>query len=82
MPFEKDENEIGALWAKTSAKGNEFMSGTINGVDVVCFKAKPSPSGKGPAWRVLKSQPREAGRFDSRREDTRTPPPDDDTTWG
>jgi uncharacterized protein (DUF736 family) len=95
MPFEKDENEIGALWAKTSAKGNEFMSGTINGVDVVCFKAKPSPSGKGPAWRVLKSQPRDGARFDARDEQRkvkraynatsgteRDMTRDDDTTWG
>jgi hypothetical protein len=59
MAFTKDENEIGALWSKTSGKGVEFMSGTIEGVgDVVCFKAKPSASGKGPAWRVLKSTPR------------------------
>jgi uncharacterized protein (DUF736 family) len=59
MPFEKDENELGALWAKTSGKGVEYLSGTIEGVgDVVCFAAKPTASGKGPTWRVLKSQPK------------------------
>ena len=63
MPFEKDENEIGALWAKTSAKGNEFMSGTIDGMDVVCFRNTKKTSEKQPDWRVLKSKPRES-RFE------------------
>jgi len=57
MPYEKDPNECGALWEKTSAKGVQFLSGVINGVDVVCFKAKPVE--RGPTWRVLKSQPRD-----------------------
>ena len=57
MPYEKDPNEIGAIWEKTSAKGTEFLSGVINGVDIVCFRAKPTE--RGPQWRVLKSQPRD-----------------------
>lgn len=57
MAYEKDEHEIGALWLKQSAKGTEYLSGEINGVKVVCFRAKPTE--KGPSWRVLKSQPRE-----------------------
>jgi len=56
MAFEKNPDELGALWAKTGAKG-DYMTGTIGGVNVVCFPAKPSE--KGPAWRVLKSKPRE-----------------------
>jgi uncharacterized protein (DUF736 family) len=76
MHYEKDPNEIGALWAKTSGKGVEFLSGTIDGVDVVCFKAKPTTSGKGPTWRVLKSQPREETRAPERA--TREPGEDDD----
>lgn len=56
MAFEKNPDELGALWLKTGSRG-EYMTGTINGVKVVCFAAKPSE--KGPAWRVLKSKPRE-----------------------
>jgi hypothetical protein len=58
MPYEKDENEIGSLWAKTSAKGHEFLSGEINGVKVVAFKIRDG-GGQRPTWRVLKSTPRE-----------------------
>ena len=59
MAFEKDPNEIGALWIKTNARG-EFLSGKIDGIgDVVCFPvSKPGP--KSPAWRILKSQPKPA----------------------
>ncbi len=56
MPFEKDENEIGALWVRSGAKG-EFLSGTVNGQDVICFRTKSS-NPKAPAWRVMKSQPK------------------------
>ena len=54
----KDPNEIGALWLKSGSKG-EYMTGTINGVAVVCFRNK-SDNEKAPQWRVLKSQPRDA----------------------
>jgi hypothetical protein len=54
MPFEKNPDEIGALWAKNGAKG-PYLTGEINGVKVVCFAAKPTE--KGPAWRVMKSKP-------------------------
>jgi hypothetical protein len=61
MAFEKDPNEIGALWSKSGAKG-EYLTGTIDmgdgPVKVVCFAVKKS-SDKSPAWRVLKSVPRE-----------------------
>ena len=57
MPFEKDENEIGALWTKESAKG-EYLTGVIDGVNVVCFRVK-AQSPKAPTWRVLRSKPRE-----------------------
>ena len=53
----RDPNEIGALWAKQGNKG-EYMTGTINGVKVVCFR-NTSDNEKAPTWRVLKSQPRE-----------------------
>ena len=58
MPFERDPNELGALWLKTSRNGHEFLTGTINGVEVVCFK-NTTKTGKQPDYRVMKSQPRE-----------------------
>lgn len=57
MPFEKDPNEIGALWEKSSAKG-PYMTGTINGERVVIFKNGNKRGEKSPDWRVLKSQPK------------------------
>ena len=56
MPFEKDPNEIGALWLHNGPKG-EYMTGEINGEKVVCFRGK-SQSPKAPAWNVLKSRPK------------------------
>jgi hypothetical protein len=56
MPFEKDPNEIGALWLHDGPKG-PYMTGEINGEKVVCFRSK-SGSAKAPAWNVLKSKPR------------------------
>ncbi len=52
----KDANEVGALWTRTSERGY-YMTGTINGVAVVCFRNK-SDNPKAPQWRVLKSQPK------------------------
>lgn len=57
MAYEKDPDEIGALWVRTSAAGKEYMTGEINGEKVVLFRAKASE--KGPAWRVMKSKPRD-----------------------
>jgi hypothetical protein len=57
LPFEKDPNEIGALWLKSGNKG-EYMTGVIDGVNVVCFAVKAN-SPKAPTWRVLKSVPRD-----------------------
>lgn len=56
MP-ERDPNEIGALWLKSSARG-DYLTGTVNGEAVVCFPVR-SDNPKAPAWRVLKSKPRE-----------------------
>lgn len=57
MPFEKDPNEIGALWVKSGRKG-DYMTGTIGGVKVVLFKNSRKNSDKSPDWRVLKSVPK------------------------
>lgn len=66
MAYEKDPNEIDALWQRTSARGTEMLSGTVNGVEVICFRTK-SDNPKAPAWRVLKSQPKgEAKPFSAR----------------
>lgn len=57
MPFEKDPNEIGALWEHTGAKG-QWFSGVINGVKVVVFSTN-AKSEMAPTHRVLLSKPKE-----------------------
>lgn len=54
----KKEDEIGALWVKTSARG-DYLTGTINGVKVVVFANTYKTTEKQPDWRVYKSTPRE-----------------------
>jgi hypothetical protein len=61
MAYEKDQDEIGALWERQTAKGDTYMTGEILGQKVVIFAAH-SKHPKGPAWRVLKSKPREDAR--------------------
>jgi len=60
MAYQKDENEIGALWTRQGARG-AYMSGKIeiNGeeISIVCFALKKA-SENSPDWRVLKSVPR------------------------
>ncbi len=57
MAYEKDPNEIGALWRKESNRG-EYLTGSIEGVGrVVLFQAKPTE--RGPAWRVLRAKERD-----------------------
>lgn len=50
-------DELGALWVKQSKNG-EYMTGTVNGQNVVCFR-NTSDNPKAPQWRVMKSKPRE-----------------------
>ena len=57
MAFQRDENEIGALWVKQGAKG-EYMTGECNGQPIVCFPITAKHE-RSPAWRILKSKPRE-----------------------
>lgn len=55
---EKNPGELGALWVKTSGRG-EYMTGEISGVKVVVFKNdKKAEGSKQPDWRVLKSKPK------------------------
>jgi len=56
---QRDPNEIGALWLKTSKNGKEFLSGKIDGRPVVVFKVEGKKSDKSPDYRVFLSQPRE-----------------------
>ena len=55
----KDPNEIGALWKKTSGKGTTYLSGKIDGRQVVVFVNKDKKSDKHPDYRVLLSRPKE-----------------------
>jgi hypothetical protein len=57
MAYEKNPDELGALWEKNGSKG-PYLTGEINGVKVVAFPVERK-SDKSPAWRVLKSKPRE-----------------------
>ncbi len=50
------ENERGALWNKTSGRGMDFMTGTINGERVVAFWNKDKKNPNEPDLRILKSQ--------------------------
>lgn len=62
-----DNKDIGALWAKTSKKGLEFMSGTIelpdnSRMEIVLFKNNRKSKPNHPDWNIFKSAPRpEAG---------------------
>lgn len=54
----QNPDELGALWEKTSGRGT-YMTGTINGVNVVVFRNDRKADGsKQPDWRVLKSKPK------------------------
>lgn len=55
----QDPEEIGAFWIRKSRKGNEFLSGKINGEEVVAFFNANKKNPKEPDWRVKRSQPRE-----------------------
>jgi hypothetical protein len=73
MSFQKDPNEIGALWVKTGRKG-PYMTGTIEGIgSVVCFAT--GKEGKAPQWRVLKSVPKDERQNDGGRTT------EDDVPW-
>lgn len=59
MAYQQNPDEIGALWLKTGRKG-KFLSGTVNGQDVLVFKNEHKRSEKAPDYRVLKARPRNA----------------------
>ena len=76
MAYEKDPNDLGALWVRVSAKGARYMTGTVSGVDVVCFEHK-NKTGKQPDYRVFKSEPRDGPSTKTRALDTREDSPRD-----
>jgi uncharacterized protein (DUF736 family) len=61
VSYEKNPDEIGALWERQSQKGDTYLSGEIHGEPVVMFRAN-SRNPKAPNWRVLKGRPREQAR--------------------
>lgn len=64
MPFERDPNEVGCLWEKTSGRGT-YMTGTIGGQPVVVFRNDRKAAGsKAPDWKVLKPKPKAPARDD------------------
>jgi hypothetical protein len=79
MAFEKNPDDLGALWFKTGPKG-DYMTGTINGVNVVCFANTKKTNERQPDWRVLKSKPRD-GESPAPRRSSVPPPTDDDLTF-
>jgi len=57
----RDVNDLGGLWINQSAKG-EYLSGTVNGVKVICFRNTFKKEGeKTPDWRVKRSVPKTPG---------------------
>lgn len=54
--FKKNDEELGALWIKQSARG-EFMTGTIGDQKVVVFRNDKKTSDRQPDYRVLKARP-------------------------
>ena len=55
--FQRDPNEIGALWAKTGSRG-DYFTGTVNGSPIVVFRNDKKPGSKGPDWRILRPTPK------------------------
>jgi|TARA_R110000824_G_scaffold344477_2_gene531081 hypothetical protein len=65
MAFEKDPDELGALWARTYAckkTGDTLtrLTGTVNGVEVVCWPIDKQHDNQ-PTYRVKRSRPRVGG---------------------
>jgi len=53
---EENKEKPGALWKRASKKGTTFLSGEINGVQVVIFKTKEKRTEKSPDYVVFKSE--------------------------
>lgn len=53
--------EMGALWARTSKSGNEFLSGRIKiggqDIEIICFMNQKKDA-KHPDWKIYLSTPK------------------------
>jgi uncharacterized protein (DUF736 family) len=52
------EDELGGLWERQTNDGRVYMTGKIDGQDVVVFANDRATNPKAPQWRVYKSRPR------------------------
>jgi len=53
---EENKEKLGALWKRVSKKGTTFLSGEINGVQVVIFQTREKRNEKSPDYVVFKSE--------------------------
>lgn len=62
----RNNNEIGALWSKTSVRGEEYFSGkiTVDGksTKIVAFKVKYKNKYNSPDWIIYLSDRNEQGK--------------------
>ena len=76
------KDDCGAIWVKTSRKGDEYLSLTVNGEYYVAFKNEYKKKDSQPDWRILPSEPMRGGAksADSNKDQAsdRSPIPDDD----
>ena len=58
-----DKKDIGALWARTSSKGNRFLSGFIEldgkKYEIIAFANNKNGNEKRPDFRIFPSEPRQ-----------------------
>jgi uncharacterized protein (DUF736 family) len=58
----EQKKDIGALWARTSSKGNQFLSGfvQVNGekYEIIVFQNNKDGNDKRPDYRIFPSGPR------------------------
>ena len=60
--------KCGALWIKKDRNGQEFYSGTINGISVMIFKNKYKETAKHPDYIVNSGQDRNAPKKEDKGE--------------
>lgn len=79
----KNPDEIGALWKKESNDGGKrYMSGKINGEEVVIFQNGFKTAGSNePDFRVYKSKPKGGGATAPQQRQPSQPAQDDDIPW-
>lgn len=66
---EEKQKSIGALWSKTSGRG-DYFTGQIELADgsklkIVVFRNGYKTEDKHPDWRIYESKPKEAGNWPS-----------------